>query len=45
MRFTVKVEWKQADGTVGTTELGSKESYAQQSAPDVGLALAHTISL
>ena len=40
MRFTVKVEWQQEDGTVTTAELGRIDSDALHSAADLGLKLS-----
>lgn len=42
MRFIVKVEWQEEDGTVATAELGQIDSNALQSASDVGLKLSDT---
>jgi hypothetical protein len=42
MRFTVKVEWQQEDGTVTTAELGRIDSDALHSAADLGLKLSDT---
>jgi hypothetical protein len=42
MRFTVKVEWQQEDGTVTTAELGRIDSDALHSAADLGLNLSDT---
>jgi hypothetical protein len=42
MRFTVKVEWQEENGSVATAELGKIESAALQSAADVGLKLSDT---
>jgi hypothetical protein len=40
MRFTVKVEWQQEDGTVATAELGRLDGGGLHSANDLGLKLA-----
>ena len=42
MRFTVKVEWQQEDGTATTAELGRIDSDALHSAADLGLKLSDT---
>lgn len=42
MRFIVKVEWQEEDGTVTTANLGQIDSDALQSAADVGLKLSDT---
>ena len=40
MRYTIKVEWEQEDGSVATAEPGTLEAHSCQSAADVGLKLA-----
>jgi hypothetical protein len=42
MRFTVKVEWQQEDGTVATAELGRIDSDGLHSATDLGRKLSDT---
>ena len=42
MRFTVKVEWQQDDGTVAMAELGRIDSNALHEAADLGLKLSDT---
>jgi hypothetical protein len=42
MRFTVKVEWQQEDGTVATAELGELDAGGLRSATDLGLKLSDT---
>jgi hypothetical protein len=42
MRFTVKVEWQQEDGTVVTAELGKLNAGGLRSATDLGLKLFDT---
>jgi hypothetical protein len=40
MRFIVKVEWQEEDGTIAGADLGQIDSNALQSASDVGLKLS-----
>ena len=40
MRFIVKVEWQEEDGTIARAELGQIDSNPLQSASDLGLKLA-----
>ena len=40
MRFIVKVEWQEEDGTIARVDLGQIDSRALQSASDVGLKLS-----
>ena len=42
MKFTVKVEWQQEDGTVATAELGRMNADGLNSATDLGLKLSDT---
>jgi hypothetical protein len=42
MRFIVKVEWQEEDGTLTGAELGQIDSNALQAASDVGLKLSDT---
>jgi hypothetical protein len=42
IRFIVKREWQEEDGTLTRAELGQIDSNAYQSAPDVGLTLSDT---
>jgi len=42
MRFIVKVEWQEEDGTITRPDLGQIDSNALQSASDVGLKLSDT---
>ena len=42
MRFIVKVEWQEEDGTIARADLGQIDSNALQSASDVGLKLSDT---
>ena len=42
MRFIVKVEWQEEDGTKAHADLGQIDSNAIQSASDVGLKLFDT---
>ncbi|MEA2538897.1 MAG: hypothetical protein QOH35_263, partial [Acidobacteriaceae bacterium] len=42
MRFIVKVEWQQEDGTVAAAELGGLDAVGLHSATDLGLKLSDT---
>jgi hypothetical protein len=42
MRFIVKVEWQEEDGTIAGADLGQIDSNPLQSASDVGVKLSDT---